>query len=89
MADKAFDADTLLDSINLKTAKPVIPPKANRKEQRPFDQCQYQYDYRNRHVVERFFARRKPFPRIATRYDKLASRFASFVALVAAFLWLK
>ena len=84
VADKAFDADTLFDCINRKTAKAIIAPKASRKEQRPFDQ----YQCRNRHVVERFFARRKPFRRIATRYEKLASRFASFVALVAVFLWL-
>ena len=83
-ADKAVDADTQLDCINRNT-KAVIPPKASRKEQRPLDQ----YQYRNHHVVERFFGRRKPFRRIATRYEKLASRFASFVALVAAFLWLK
>ena len=57
----------------------------NRKEQRPFGQ----YQYRNRNVVERFFARLKPFRCIATRYAKLASRLASFVALVAAFLWSK
>ncbi|MBC3937038.1 transposase [Undibacterium sp. CY7W] len=37
------------------------------------------FQYRNRHVIERFFARLKQFRRIATRYDKLASRFASFL----------
>ncbi|MBP8788898.1 MAG: transposase, partial [Candidatus Dechloromonas phosphoritropha] len=37
---------------------------------------------------ERFFCRIKQFRRIATRYDKLAERFASFVALAAAFIWL-
>ncbi len=84
VADKAFDADALLDCIKRKNAKAVIPPKANRKEQRSFDRDQY----RNRNVVERFFARLKQFRRIATRYDKLASRFASFVALAAAILWL-
>jgi transposase len=83
VADKAFDADTLLDCINRKNAKAVIAPKAYRKEHRPFDQYQYQY----RNVVERFFARLKQFRHIATRHDKIASRFASFVALVAPFLW--
>ena len=33
VADKAFDADTLLDCINRKNAKAVNAPKANRKEQ--------------------------------------------------------
>ena len=85
VADKAFDADALLDYIKRKHARAVIPPKANRQSQRPFDRDHY----RNRNVVERFFARLKQFRRIATRYDKLASRFASFVALAAAILWLK
>ncbi|OZI14214.1 IS5/IS1182 family transposase, partial [Sodalis-like symbiont of Philaenus spumarius] len=30
----------------------------------------------------------KQFRRVATRYDKLSERFASFVALTAAFIWL-
>ena len=42
-------------------------PKVNRKEQRPFDL----YQYRNRNVVERFFARLKQFRYIATRYADL------------------
>ena len=99
VADKAYDADTVVDCIERKNAKAVIPPKANRKEKREFDYSQY----RNRNVIERFFARLKQFRRVATRYDKLASRFsllasrfsllasrfASFVALAASILWLK
>ena len=85
LADKAYDADELLHCIESKNAKSVIPPKANRKEQRAFDRHQY----RNRNVIERFFARLKQFRRVATRYDKLASRFASFVELAASMLWLK
>ncbi|MFZ2540142.1 MAG: IS5/IS1182 family transposase, partial [Gallionella sp.] len=34
------------------------------------------------------FLRIKHFRRIATRYDKLAERFSSFIAIVATFLWL-
>lgn len=41
--------------------------------------------YRHRNLVERFFCRIKHFRRIATRYEKLAERFASFVSLVSAF----
>ena len=40
------------------------------------------------YLVDRFFCRIKQFRRIATRYDKLAERFASFVALTAAVIWL-
>lgn len=85
LADKAYDADALLAYIDSKDAKAVIPPKTNRKNQRTFDKHQY----RNRNVIERFFAKLKQFRRVATRYDKLASRFASFVALAAFVIWLK
>jgi len=47
-----------------------------------------QHLYKNRNLVERFFSRIKQFRRIATHYDKLAARFASFVAIVAAVIWL-
>jgi transposase len=65
-------------------AKPVIPQLSNRKEPRDVDWAQY----KNRNLVERFFARLKQFRRVATRYDKLAARFASFIELAAAYIWL-
>jgi transposase len=85
LADKAYDADALLAYIEGKDAKAVIPPKTNRKNQRTFDKHQY----RNRNLIERFFAKLKQFRRVATRYDKLDSRLASFVALAASLIWLK
>ena len=85
LADKAYDADALLAYIEGKDAKAVIPPKTNRKNQRAFDK----YQYRHRNLIERFFAKLKQFRRVATRYDKLGSRFASFIALAASVIWLQ
>lgn len=85
LADKAYDASSLLVCIGQKNAKAVIPPIASRKVQREYDRHQY----RNRNVIERFFSRIKQFRRVATRYDKLASRYGSFVALTASLLWLQ
>lgn len=76
LADKAYDTDALLMHIVVIGAKAVIPPKANRKVQRQFDRQQY----RNRNLIERFFAQLKQFRRVATRYNKLVSRFESFVS---------
>jgi len=84
VADKAFDSDALLHTITGTGAKAVIPPRSNRSTPREYDvrQCKH------RNLIERLFCRMIHFRRIATRYDILAQRFASFVALVAAFVWL-
>ncbi len=42
---------------------------------------------RDRHLIERFFARLKHFRRIATRSDKLAKPFLAFIHLAGAFIW--
>lgn len=83
-ADKAYDADGVLRTIADMGAQAVIPPKETRLVQRSFDH----HLYRHRNLIERFFCRLKQFRRIATRYDKLASRFAAFVALAAVVVWL-
>ena len=43
--------------------------------------------YIDRNRIERAFCRLKDWRRIATRYDKLASNFASAVAIAAIILW--
>lgn len=78
VGDKAYDADPLIEFITQTGASAVIPPRENRRQPRPFDV----HHYKHRNLIERFFCR------IATRYDKLASRFSSFIAIVAAFVWL-
>jgi transposase len=82
VADKAYDARALREQIAAMPAKAVIPPRANRREPIRWSKAVY----RHRNLVERFFCRIKHFRRIATRYDKLVERFASFISLVAAFV---
>lgn len=82
VADKAFDANALIQAIAQTGAKVVIPPKADRTVQRDF----HRHQYKHRNLIERFFCRVKHFRRIATRYDELASRFSSFIAVVASFI---
>ncbi len=48
LADKAFDADWLLEDLDKRGATAVIPPKANRKIQREYDVEVYKW----RHLVE-------------------------------------
>lgn len=84
VADKAYDADTLLKRISAQGAAAVIPPMAHRKEQRSYDR----HLYKDRNLVERFFNRIKQFRRVATRYEKLARNYFSMLNLVCAYLWL-
>ena len=65
--------------LRAKGIQAVIPPRRNRLIQRPFDA----HLYKNHNLIERFLCRIKQFRRVATRYDKLAERFASFIALAA------
>ena len=80
IADRAFDADPLIEPLVSDGIQPVIPPRSNRKQARD---CDYVL-YKERNLVERFFNRLKQFRAIATRYDKLARNFLSGVQLVAA-----
>ena len=85
LADKAYDADRLILALEARGINPVIPPKANRKVQRP---CDFALS-RERNMVERFFNTLKHFRAIATRYDKLARNFLSAVHLAAMLILLK
>jgi transposase len=84
IADKAYDAAPLIDSLAQREIKPVIPPRANRKTKR---ECDFAL-YRERNLIERFFNKIKHFRAIATRYDKLARNFLAAVQLVSAIILL-
>lgn len=79
LADKAFDTDGLLQDVDARGATAVIPPKANRKIQREYDEEIYKW----RHLVENYFAKVKQFRGIATRYDKTDCSYAACWNLVA------
>lgn len=85
LADKAYDADSLIQTIHDNNANACIPPKTNRLEQRAYDKDLY----KERNQVERMFGKLKEFRRVATRYDKLIKTFMGFVKLAAIYLWLK
>lgn len=82
IADKAYDTDAIRSALAASGIIATIPPKANRKVQYWFDED----SYRERHLVENFFADLKQFRGIATRYCKLAESFEAFINLAAWFL---
>src|SRR5439155_12676698 len=85
VADKAVDADKRgIEPLRAAGKNLVIPPKSNRKDQRPFDKEMY----KARHVIENFYCKLKQYRAIATRYDKTARNFLAGIHLAAAVIWL-
>jgi transposase len=62
----------------------VIPPGEERTKKRRINRKLY----RKRYLVELFFHNLKRFRRIATRYDKTAACYLSFICLACTCLWI-
>lgn len=85
IADKAYDAQArLVQPLLEKGKRVVIPPRCTSKQPREYDR----HLYKERHLVENFFARLKQYRAIATRYDKTARNFLDAIHLVALMVWL-
>jgi transposase len=94
--DKADSSRTNRAALRARRIPHTIPErddqKANRARRgarggRPptFDRIRY----RARNQVERLMHRRKQFRAVATRYDKLADRYAATVTVADIFIWLR
>ena len=85
IADKGYDAEErVLQPLAQAGKTAVIPPQANRKDQRAYDRERY----KARHRIENFFCQLKQFRALATRYDKTARNFLAAIHLAAATVWL-
>ena len=85
LADKAYDSNALRALIASMSAEAVIPCNPTRKRPIPYD-----FEaYKMRNTVERCFNKLKHFRRIATRFDRRAVNFLSFIHLAAAMLWMR
>ena len=85
LADKGYDGDRFRENLPLHNILPVIPPRSNRKAPEHPDYRRY----RDRNRVEHMFGFLKHRRRIATRFEKTALSYLSFLNLAAARLWLK
>jgi transposase len=85
LADKGYDSNEIRNLCACNNMTPVIPGR----------KCRYisvDYDrviYKERNVIERFFAKIKQFRRIATRYDKTAVMFLGSLTVASILIWLK
>ena len=79
IADKGYDGDEFVATIEARGAEAVIPPKKNRIFKRDYDK----HLYKERNLAERFINRIKQYRRVATRYEKTARNFLGFVHVAA------
>ena len=85
LADKGYDADgRVIERLQQQGKTAVIPPKRNRTTAREYDKDLY----KERHLIENFFATLKQYRAIATRYDKRGRNFLGAIYLAAAVVWL-
>jgi len=85
LADKAYDSNALRAIIADAGAEAVIPSNRSRKSIIPHDTA----IYRHRNRIERCFNKLKHFRRFATRYDRRALHFLSFIQLAATMIWMR
>ena len=85
LADKAYDADSLITAIRKTGADVGNPPKSNRLD----PQTYYKARYKDRNQLERLLGKLKVFRRVATQYYKRVKTFMDFIKRAAIYLWLK
>lgn len=85
LADRAYDAKArVIEPMLGQGAQIVIPSHPTRKVQRDYDRAMY----KERHLIENFFAKLKQYRAIATRYDKTACNFLGAIYWVASVILL-
>jgi transposase len=85
IADRAYAGQDFINFVLDAGAQPVIPPHQRSKKPRDFDP----WLYCERHLVECFINKIKHFRRIFSRFDKLASRYLSFLHFACTLIWLR
>ncbi len=85
LADKAFDADPLRQTLKARKAEAIIPAKQNRISHIPHDET----DYKWRHLIENYFSKIKEFPGVNTRYDKTVSSYQATWNIAATIIALR
>lgn len=85
LADRAYDSDTLRQSLAEQGAWANIKPLQNRKNVPAFSAFLYRY----RNLVERFFNKLKHFRAVATRYEKHAANYLALVKLASVKIWMR
>jgi len=82
LADKAFDANWIIDELNERGAMICISQMPQRKVPLDIDLEIYKW----RHLIENFFGKLKEFKRIAMRSDKTDQSFSAMIYAASAII---
>jgi len=82
LADRAFDANWIINEMNERGALICISQRLQRREPLEIDQVMNEWP----HLVENFFCNLKDFRRIAMRSDKTDTSFSAMIHACAALL---
>jgi transposase len=85
IADKGYDSRAVVRLIRSRGATAVIPTRSNSRSPRVIDAERY----KDRNLVERFWAQAKQYRRVATRYEKTGRNFLAFVQVAAIMILLR
>jgi transposase len=85
IGDRGYDSQTVVAAIEARGGEAVIPSQKNRKVQRKIDRERY----KDRNLVERFWAKVKQYRRVATRYEKTARNFLAMVHVASIMILLR
>ena len=82
IADKAFDANWIVEAMNARGAQIVISQRPQRLQPLDIDDEIYKW----RRLIENFFCKLKEFKRIALRSDKTDESFESMIYACSAII---
>ena len=85
IADKGYDSQAVVETIEAQGGEAVVPSRSNAKSPRKTDWARY----KDRNLVERFWSKIKHYRRVATRYEKKAQNFLAFVHVAALMILLR
>lgn len=85
IGDRGYDSKAVVAVIEQAGGEAVIPSPKNRKVQRAYDRERY----KDRNLIERFWAKVKHYRRVATRYEKTARNFLAMVQVASMMILLR
>lgn len=96
VGDKGFSYPRCRQALRKRGIKAMIPERSDQKKQRQAKGTRggrpHAFDhalYKERSLVERCFLRLKQFRRLATRYDKRAQVYQTFLTLATILIWIR